>query len=404
MKKLKNLSYTFLGNAFFSFVKWLILILTVRLTTPEQVGSYTYAVALTTPIMLFANMRIRLRYVVEDDISFKNLHTLRNILNVLSLIIIVIIGMSLHKEYLIFMILVACTKILDLQSELYYAILHKKQNFKYISLLQIGKSLIIIVPFAITIFIFKSVLIGLIIQIVAQFVWLILFESKVTKLISKTNEVLLNKKLIFYIFLAGLPLGIVQLLNSYNILIPRYVIENILDVKLVGVFASISYLLTIIDLFMNAISQNIIVRIKNAILNKDYNTLYKYTNSYLLITSLIMGLIIIIPIYLLKDIIIGVIYGSYYQNYSNIFVIIAISIIFNFQSWIFDTTLMAFKVYKLQLIASIINFIVSIFSSIVLIKFYGLMGAAISVVIINFSQSIIKYLICMYSIYRDRRG
>ena len=404
MKKLKNLSYTFLGNAFFSFVKWLILILTVRLTTPEQVGSYTYAVALTTPIMLFANMRIRLRYVVEDDISFKNLHTLRNILNVLSLIIIVIIGMSLHKEYLIFMILVACTKILDLQSELYYAILHKKQNFKYISLLQIGKSLIIIVPFAITIFIFKSVLIGLIIQIVAQFVWLILFESKATKLISKNNEVSLNKKLIFYIFLAGLPLGIVQLLNSYNILIPRYVIENILDVKLVGVFASISYLLTIIDLFMNAISQNIIVRIKNAILNKDYNTLYKYTNSYLLITSLIMGLIIIIPIYLLKDIIIGVIYGSYYQNYSNIFVIIAISIIFNFQSWIFDTTLMAFKVYKLQLIASIINFIVSIFSSIVLIKSYGLMGAAISVVIINFSQSIIKYLICMYSIYRDRRG
>ncbi|MEX5979508.1 oligosaccharide flippase family protein [Staphylococcus haemolyticus] len=401
---MKNLSYTFLGNAFFSFVKWLILILTVRLTTPEQVGSYTYAVALTTPIMLFANMRIRLRYVVEDDISFKNLHTLRNILNVLSLIIIVIIGMSLHKEYLIFMILVACTKILDLQSELYYAILHKKQNFKYISLLQIGKSLIIIVPFAITIFIFKSVLIGLIIQIVAQFVWLILFESKVTKLISKNNEVSLNKKLIFYIFLAGLPLGIVQLLNSYNILIPRYVIENILDVKLVGVFASISYLLTIIDLFMNAISQNIIVRIKNAILNKDYNTLYKYTNSYLLITSLIMGLIIIIPIYLLKDIIIGVIYGSYYQNYSNIFVIIAISIIFNFQSWIFDTTLMAFKVYKLQLIASIINFIVSIFSSIVLIKSYGLMGAAISVVIINFSQSIIKYLICMYSIYRDRRG
>ena len=78
--------------------------------------------------MLFANMRIRLRYVVEDDISFKNLHTLRNILNVLSLIIIVIIGMSLHKEYLIFMILVACTKILDLQSELYYAILHKSRT------------------------------------------------------------------------------------------------------------------------------------------------------------------------------------------------------------------------------------------------------------------------------------
>ena len=70
-EKIEKFKLHFLGNAFFSFVKWLILILTVRLTTPEQVGSYTYAVALTTPIMLFANMRIRLRYVVEDDISFK---------------------------------------------------------------------------------------------------------------------------------------------------------------------------------------------------------------------------------------------------------------------------------------------------------------------------------------------
>ena len=39
---------------------------------------------------------------------------------------------------------------------------------------------------------------------------------------------------------------------------------------MVGVFASISYLLNIVDLFMNAISQNIIIKIKNFIQNKEY--------------------------------------------------------------------------------------------------------------------------------------
>ena len=90
MKKLKNIGYTFIGNVIFSFIKWLILILVVRLTTPEQVGSYTFAVALTTPIMLFSNMRLRLRYVVEDDLSFKNARLLRNLLNILSIIIIIL--------------------------------------------------------------------------------------------------------------------------------------------------------------------------------------------------------------------------------------------------------------------------------------------------------------------------
>ena len=72
----------------------------------------------------------------------------------------------------------------------------------------------------------------------------------------------------------------------------------------------------------------------------------------------------IVPVYFFKDIIIGLVYGDFYQQYSNVFLIIAISVIFNFQSWIFDTTLMAFKVYKLQLITSIFNLFISIIASI----------------------------------------
>ena len=46
MSKLKNIGYTFVGNVTFSMIKWLILILIVKLTTPEQVGNYTFAMAL----------------------------------------------------------------------------------------------------------------------------------------------------------------------------------------------------------------------------------------------------------------------------------------------------------------------------------------------------------------------
>ena len=52
-EEIKNIGYTFIGNVAFSLVKWLILILIVRLTNPEDVGGYTFAMALTAPIILF---------------------------------------------------------------------------------------------------------------------------------------------------------------------------------------------------------------------------------------------------------------------------------------------------------------------------------------------------------------
>ena len=136
----------------------------------------------------------------------------------------------MYPQYLSYIILVAFTKILDLQSELYYAILHKKQNFKLISLMQIGKSIVIIIPFIVVTYFTKNVIYGLFEQILIQFLWLQFFEKRAIKY--KEHEIdNYNKRVIFNIFLTGLPLGFVQMINSYNIMIPRYVIEGILSVK-----------------------------------------------------------------------------------------------------------------------------------------------------------------------------
>ncbi|WP_017723016.1 lipopolysaccharide biosynthesis protein [Staphylococcus xylosus] len=400
MKKFKNIGYTFGGNVVFAFIKWLILILIVRFTTPEEVGNYTFAVALTTPILLFANMRLRLRYVVEDKLSFKSVKLLRDILNVFCIILIFIIGLVFFQHYIEYIVLVAIIKVLDLQSEIYYSILHKKQNFKIICLMQLGKSIIIIITFFLILILTENILLCLIIQISAQILWLYMIEKKSIKYI-EFEEKNINKKFVYTIFLTGIPLGIVQLLNSYNILIPRYVIESILSIKMVGIFASISYLLTIIDLFMNAISQNIIVNIKNNIGSGNFTKLRRFINKDIFIVSIVLVIVLIMPIYFTAKPIIHFVYGNMYAEHSNIFTIVAISIIFNFQSWIFDTVLMAFKVYKIQLITSIITLLISVITSLIMINNYGLLGAAMAVVLIAFSQSVIKYLIVIYLIKKE---
>src|SRR5699024_3440422 len=393
MNRIINIAYTFLGNITAALIKWLILILIVRLMNPEAVGFYTFAIALTSPIMLFSNMRLRTRYIVEN-IDFNDLMKIRYILDVISMIIIFVTTYLFMNDYIYIVILIALTKALDLSSELYYGILQKNENFKLIGMMMVGKNIGIIIVFACILILTKNLYFSLIGQIFIRFIWLILVERKALKYTVKaTSQELKSKKILFTMFLTGLPLGVVQLLNSYNILIPRYLIENFLSLKDVGIFASISYLLTIMDLFMNAISQNFITSIKESVNKNEMRKLKKFMNKHVLMSSFMMGIVTFTATYLFGEKVIYLLYGNDYAKESSILVVISLSIIFNFQSWMFDSTLMALKVYNAQLIISFITLIISVVSSVILISIYGLIGAAISVVIITMIQACVKYII-----------
>jgi len=396
MKKLKNLSFTFLGNASLAFSKWVILILIVKITNTEEVGRYTFSIALTSPLLLLINMRLRTRYVVEDNLKFKDLKKIRLLLSLLILLLIAIFGFIAYRDLMIYMILISLIRIMEMQSDLYYAIYHRISDFQRIGKIQFFRSMITILVFALTIFITRDVKIALMSQLVFHVIWLFGIERK-SKLLIK-EEYTTNILTLWAIFLAGVPLAFVQLINSYNIYIPRYFIEGVLSIELVGIFAAISYLLTIVDLFMNAMSQNIILDLKEYISKNQFKQLKKFILIKMPVISLILIIVLPMMIFIVGEDIINIIYGSEYSKYYLVLVIISISISFNFLSWMYDTTLMALKIYKSQIYISILTFLVSLTTSYYLINGFGIYGAAFSIVIINFSQMIFKFILAFYFI------
>ena len=66
----------------------------------------------------------------------------------------------------------------------------------------------------------------------------------------------------------------------------------------------------------------------------------------------------------------------------------------------YDTALMALKIYNFQLVVSITTLIVSIIVSFISIINFGLLGAAWAIVIITFVQSLIRYIIVNYKLSR----
>src|ERR1051326_2299012 len=64
---LSNVSWTFLGNAFYAASQWAMLVVLARCTNPQIVGALALALAITAPIMILFNMQ--LRAVIATDVT-----------------------------------------------------------------------------------------------------------------------------------------------------------------------------------------------------------------------------------------------------------------------------------------------------------------------------------------------
>jgi len=216
MKLIKNLSWILFANIFSSFAKWLIVILIAKNLTVTEVGIYSLAFAIGAPVTLFANMKLRSLYITSTEDNLYDYLFIRNILSIIVLFLLTIIGAIFYPQYFIIIMLVGVAKILDLQSDLYYAVPHKSSDLDVVGKMLLLKNAVLIVSFAISIILTRNLSFALLVQVLIQIVYLIFVERKYvlsnyTFTIGKKNY-----KAIKSILLLGIPLGFVQMFFSLN--------------------------------------------------------------------------------------------------------------------------------------------------------------------------------------------
>src|SRR5271157_5932336 len=54
-----NFTWTFAGNVVYSRSQWGMLMVLAKLGSPEMVGQFALGLAVTTPIIMFANLQLR---------------------------------------------------------------------------------------------------------------------------------------------------------------------------------------------------------------------------------------------------------------------------------------------------------------------------------------------------------
>lgn len=378
----RNISWTFLSNIVLAGVKWLMLIALAKWLAPTDVGYYALGLAVASPLTFFANMKLRTLFVSADTPHYTAYATARNIVGIIVMLILFVIAYVLYYDAWLIIILIGMSKMLDLVSDFMYALPHREQHMARISKIIIAKQVTLMVAFMITLLLTYNLIWTLFIQLVIQFIWLgieyVVFVRQYD--FDRTR----NRALTWRILSLGIPLGVTQLVVSFNSFLPRYVLEYFTDAETLGYFAAIAYITVIANIVMGAISQNYLHVFKNQHDREDYKdlerTLYVDLGSIAVILS---GVTFLISLFIGKFVL-TFLYGAAYAQYDWVLMLLSGCLFFNALNWNIDTALTSVGIVKRQLYFVVIASGISIPVTILLIYAFGIKGAALAMITNSF--------------------
>ncbi|HEK2728003.1 lipopolysaccharide biosynthesis protein [Proteus mirabilis] len=301
MHLIKSFSYTFTSSIVFAITQWLIISLIGHFLGIEKIGFYAFGLSLVIPINIFFNFGVRQIICSEKKIiNFYSYFIPIMSFQLLGLLLIFILCYLFYFDYLLLCILIYLVKISETITEITYGLNQRIEKFDRIAYSKIARSTISIVFFIIIMWTTENLYLSILAQCFSLYSCNIFFDYLP---LENKNLLHIEKSKIYII---GLPLAIAGLLLSFKNMLPRFLIENDATLESLGVFASITYLISAGGLLITAISQIIIPKVAQ---NNNYETKrkYIYIGFMLISVNIIISALIIT---FLGDIVFSLLYGK----------------------------------------------------------------------------------------------
>jgi O-antigen/teichoic acid export membrane protein len=373
--------------------QWAILVVLAKLTSPETVGEFVLGFAITAPIIMFANLQLRLlqatdasgKFELQDYLGFRSLAIL---LAIMAIILIVRIGdypISTAKV----IVLVGIAKAVEAMSDIFHGFFQQNERMDRLAWSQAIRGLLALAGLSLAIYITRDVVVGIMAIILAWFLGLVFYDIPTAKKLKGARVEGINQPSLRprwklssmrRLLLLGLPLGVVTLLRSLNTNIPRYFIEHHQGLFELGIFGGLVYVITAERRLSQALGHAVSPRLSQYF-NRKESVKFRKLLVALLIITFSLGLVVVLGASIAGKQILTLIYSDVYAQYKDLFVLLAIVAIFDQTISILGYALTATRNLLIQVPLDILNLTTLIVGCIFLIPAHGLAGATWSLMI-----------------------
>ena len=271
-----NLIWMVVGTVWYGFCQWAMLIVLAKLGTIELVGAYTLGLAIATPILMFSCLNLRSIFVTDQYGVFRFHEYLALRVGMLALSIAIAAAAAMAQgdtpELVFFIAAITTAKALDLVSDMFYGLLQREENMRAMSISMILKGTLAMGAMAAAVVArgsLSSIGVALVIAsgLVLVFfdipVSLDLLQLKFTRALRECAlqiETMLTRRRraarrLWELAWSGAPLGLVVMLVSLNLNVPRYFVEHSFGLREQGIFSSILNLVAAGSVAVGALGQ-----------------------------------------------------------------------------------------------------------------------------------------------------
>lgn len=385
---MKNNFLTYLfGNIVFGFTQWFIIILILKLGTKIELGTYTYAIAIIAPLILFLSFGFNTLVVTTDTFKKSNYIKARWMVSFFVIciymsIIIFFTGISRENYLLIFFI--GLSRMAENLYDIDYAFFIKGKMHKYVGYYKLVLSFTQISLIIVCFYIYNNLVVSF-----AIYSLTLLFFN----LIKNRHQLFVKEEFFiksFKLYKVGIPISITLFLSSLNTNIPKYFIEFHNNIIAVGIFSSFLTIYSAGNTFFFSLYNYILPKVVKDKYDKKY--LKKLFIKIIGIGIFSICFVQIINMTILENII-PLIFNEDFLNYKLEISLVLLSSVLVYISILMDLFINSHNKYKYNTYVQVFNVLVVLLGSFLLINKLEVLGAVLTFSIFSILVFLLKTLL-----------
>lgn len=262
----RNMAWTLAGNVTYAGCQWAQLMVLARLVTPDMVGHFSLALAVTAPVILFCNLQLRAVQATDATRRYLFGHYLALRLLTTALALLVIAGLSVAGGFegpaAVLLPAVAAAKGFESVSDVVYGLLQQREHMGPIARSMAARGLLSVTALGGVVYLTGSVAWGVAAMAAAWGAVLAAYDLPNARRALHAEGAgggaltpVWDASALRRLARLALPLGLVMMLISLNTNIPRYFVEHALGAARLGVFAAMASLMLAGSTLVQALGQ-----------------------------------------------------------------------------------------------------------------------------------------------------
>ena len=410
-----NFLWNAAGSGAFALSQWLVMVIFAKLGSPALVGRVVFGLALTTPLFVVAGFQLRMVQGTDTENrhtvgQYLGLRTSATIVAVLAAGVIAAVVWMAGSAAGPIVILWALSKGVDAGSDSLYGLFQQRERMDYVGLSLTIRGVAAIVAVAALFLLSHSVSLALAGLVVAWTSVLFLFDAPMARALLKQRQgpreslrPVFSRHDLWPLCSEAAPLAVVGFLFAVQAQVPRYVVADLFHERELGLFSAAAYLTVIGTTLVNALCAPASVRLARSFLAGARSDVLQLTIKLIAVAAALGAVGILVSAFAGARIL-RLLYTSEYSHMSSVLIALCVGSAISYLCFPLGYAMTALRRYKVQVPIFVTVVVVTLLSCYLLTRHYGLMGAAIGVLLGNLAQFLMSAWVVGRTCWRPRGG